>query len=612
MIYIPEEIKQLLKNNVKKNLRVHFLNKERNDIVNSNIIKESFTFSESICSREKLKFGLCESSVVEFECVGIENIKGCEIEVYLEIDISGLSEELILAYGKTSSDVAFPYYQISLGVFLVDSCERQTDMKRRKVVAYSNELHDNVFLNPVEQAKFTGLINCKYNNPYNFNVYAFMYSNIGKKFNPEMFQDKEKTTIFGESCFKEILLKSSWIVYNSDKTSGNSKYALELQLYAKRELFYEDNKNLLCELAYGNVKPENMKYITDKIERICDDYGINQELEKDLSSKKELEHFLEYTKTVFFDVDGKNIDLKGHHYIYPYMGYSEKEISELKNSSGFLYSINIPRRMNIVLKEQYYTSNNVLSAKVISEEEVIFRTDDTDFVCNKITGFTEMYMNCKRLPLKINGVTKYTLSGCEINPRGIMESVMEFMTVFGRNGRNGEIELFRLADNFGLYPAETLYPEEDLFPKGSNVGILVRSCYKTAWYDDHLTKPYDRVSVTYRNESGTETYAYYALVDETKEGYDESAFQTYSLSDNYLIQNGTFTSGQIEEILSGVGEKIRNIRYMPADIELIGLPWVEAGDVITIITEDSAIDTCILRRTLSGIQSLEDNFESRG
>ena len=78
-----EEIKSLFRmDSVRKNIRIHFPNGERADIINENIIKESFSFTESICSREKLKFGLCEASVVEFECVGIENIKGYGGELF--------------------------------------------------------------------------------------------------------------------------------------------------------------------------------------------------------------------------------------------------------------------------------------------------------------------------------------------------------------------------------------------------------------------------------------------------------------------------------------------------------------------------------------------------
>ena len=89
MLNIPEEVKELYRqNSIRKNLRIDFPNGERTNLTNENLLAESFSFTESICSQSSLKFGLCEASVVEFECFGVEDIKGCKIEVYQEIDIS--------------------------------------------------------------------------------------------------------------------------------------------------------------------------------------------------------------------------------------------------------------------------------------------------------------------------------------------------------------------------------------------------------------------------------------------------------------------------------------------------------------------------------------------
>lgn len=90
MIAIPEEIKALLmQDGTRKNFRVHFPNGEHTDITNENIISESVSFTESICSQQELKFGLCESPVIEFETFGIGKIKGAEIECSIEVDYIG-------------------------------------------------------------------------------------------------------------------------------------------------------------------------------------------------------------------------------------------------------------------------------------------------------------------------------------------------------------------------------------------------------------------------------------------------------------------------------------------------------------------------------------------
>ena len=86
MLNIPIEIKNLFKmDGTRKNIRIHFPNGEREDITNENILKDSFSFSERLCSRDNFKFGLCEANTIEFECFDVENIKGCEIEASLEV-----------------------------------------------------------------------------------------------------------------------------------------------------------------------------------------------------------------------------------------------------------------------------------------------------------------------------------------------------------------------------------------------------------------------------------------------------------------------------------------------------------------------------------------------
>jgi len=85
----------------------------------------------------------------------------------------------------------------------------------------------------------------------------------------------------------------------------------------------------------------------------------------------------------------------------------------------------------------------------------------------------------------------------------------------------------------------------------------------------------------------------------------------YDLSGNYLIQNCTFTQEQMDTILNGFAESIKDIRYMPCEIELMGLPYMEAGDVVEIETDAGSFTTIVERRTLTGIQSLKDAWESQ-
>lgn len=110
MLTIPSAVEDALKNGAQKNFRVHFPNGERADITNDNIVSESVSFTESICSQSELKFGLAEASVLEFETVGVENIRGAEIEASVEVtydddDIVSMPYED--ASGTTRNGVTF-------------------------------------------------------------------------------------------------------------------------------------------------------------------------------------------------------------------------------------------------------------------------------------------------------------------------------------------------------------------------------------------------------------------------------------------------------------------------------------------------------------------------
>ena len=132
MISVPDSIKEKLHlDHCQKNIRIHFPNGERSDICNDLIVKDSVSFTESLCSQDSLKFGLCEASTFECETVGVGNIKDAQIdvtcEVYCDQTISG---------AEWRTDLQHYVYPIQYGLFTVASCQRQADMNHRKITAY--------------------------------------------------------------------------------------------------------------------------------------------------------------------------------------------------------------------------------------------------------------------------------------------------------------------------------------------------------------------------------------------------------------------------------------------------------------------------------------------
>ncbi len=143
MLRIPESVKTLFKNDgTRKNFRVHFPNGEYGDIINENVVQESMKFTESLCSQNVFRFGLAESSVLEFETVGVGNMYGMTIEAGIEIDCSSLSaaDKASIAAGSWDGtwNAGEETFSVPLGVFRVESCPRDhQNMAHRQVTAYS-------------------------------------------------------------------------------------------------------------------------------------------------------------------------------------------------------------------------------------------------------------------------------------------------------------------------------------------------------------------------------------------------------------------------------------------------------------------------------------------
>ena len=144
MLNIPNAVQALFKTDgIRKNFRVHFPNGEYRDLTNSDISEKSVKFTESVCSKNVLQFGLAEASRIEFECANVPNIYGAEIECYCEIDASTLASQ----YQTVMADLPYPVYQVPYGTFTVQSCPRSAGaMWKRRVEAYADNKQGKAFI----------------------------------------------------------------------------------------------------------------------------------------------------------------------------------------------------------------------------------------------------------------------------------------------------------------------------------------------------------------------------------------------------------------------------------------------------------------------------------
>ncbi|WP_167957970.1 tail fiber domain-containing protein [Anaerosporobacter faecicola] len=81
----------------------------------------------------------------------------------------------------------------------------------------------------------------------------------------------------------------------------------------------------------------------------------------------------------------------------------------------------------------------------------------------------------------------------------------------------------------------------------------------------------------------------------------------YQIQDNMLVYGKSASS--LQTIADNVSSNIIGVTYVPFTCELLGLPYIEVGDRVTL---NNTVTSYILTREMSGIQSLSDSFESQG
>lgn len=84
----------------------------------------------------------------------------------------------------------------------------------------------------------------------------------------------------------------------------------------------------------------------------------------------------------------------------------------------------------------------------------------------------------------------------------------------------------------------------------------------------------------------------------------------YVIEGNFLTYG--LSSAQLTKLAKSILEQIGGREYRPAKISCYAMPWLEVGDGVRAITTDAKIVTYVLKRTIKGIQAMQDTIESKG
>jgi hypothetical protein len=663
MIQVPDEIKELLKQgSVRKNFRVKFPNGDHADLTNKDIISESVSFTESLCSQDELKFGLCEANTISFETFNVGNIKGKTIDCQIEIDCTSLDASFIEDNCTTPDDLDYPVYSIAYGRFEVDSCVRDSgNLQRRKVDAFSidyyswGDFENSPLYEQITKTKWPTQV------PFYFPLPIKDFIE-----NPP-----EPTTLVPLSTDYSSQIYSNFHIdgtstnisvsvygYKFTFTSGPSSHMSCDEQYCQGIAVRLINRDAILsryDAELPNVRQQIYSQLIAADVNTNTAYNIAEEV---LSLLREFPGAIYYNIGEYWNYtnsDASDYPVNAQYEIYSMRKpgintairvreVEKYDSGEYNNNSNFTFiaptivevTLNgtteyyhvLPNTFNAVIKydkSSTYLHHHGTAVSGIYNDGPGWYVDDarykSDIANIVIPRDKSIQVSRRRNDGTIFSATNYTTNPDDnnwiLNARLYKEAECELKGVFGRIDR--QTNLFETVDinrYLGVYPADDLFPSNDLYPNGGNgegVQLYDMSMYSKAWYDDLPTKKYSAVTCTYHNYDNEELVETYTIVD-TSYGsiFNPDNYQVYDLSDNEIIKNSQLSQSQIQNILQTLAGNIRYVQYMPADIDCIGLPYVESGDVADVTTSDGAFETIILRRTLSGIQALSDNIESKG
>lgn len=184
-----------------------------------------------------------------------------------------------------------------------------------------------------------------------------------------------------------------------------------------------------------------------------------------------------------------------------------------------------------------------------------------------------------------------------ISGKTVVTAICEINGCFGNINRNGKFEyVFLKAITSALYPAEDLFPSDNLFPSDANTESMTGH-YITFDYEDFQSKAISQLEIkTSEDNAG-------AIVG--------TAGNNYSITGNFLVSDKT--GAELEQIANNLLPIMAQAAYTPIkSCTCVGNPCLTLGEPIRFNTTREIVETYLLQRTLTGVQSKRDSISAQG
>ncbi len=184
-----------------------------------------------------------------------------------------------------------------------------------------------------------------------------------------------------------------------------------------------------------------------------------------------------------------------------------------------------------------------------------------------------------------------------ISGKTVVTAICEINGCFGNINREGKFEYVILKNIVSaLYPAEDLFPADNVFPSDSNSESMTGH-YITFDYEDFQSKAITQLEIkTSEDNAG-------AIVG--------TSGNNYSITGNFLVSDKT--GAELEQIANNLLPIMAKAAYTPIkSCTCVGNPCLTLGESIRFNTTREIVETYLLQRTLTGVQSKRDSISAQG
>lgn len=184
-----------------------------------------------------------------------------------------------------------------------------------------------------------------------------------------------------------------------------------------------------------------------------------------------------------------------------------------------------------------------------------------------------------------------------ISGKTVVTAICEINGCFGNINQEGKFEyIFLKAITSALYPAEDLFPSDNLFPSDANTESMTGH-YIAFDYEDFQSKAITQLEIkTSEDNAG-------AIVG--------TAGNNYSITGNFLVSDKT--GAELEQIANNLLPIMKQAAYTPIkSCTCVGNPCLTLGEPIRFNTTREIVETYLLQRTLTGVQSKRDSISAQG